>query len=159
MLVISLNMYICRVLFIYFLKRMRNRVFLLLIMFSVCLTWCEKWWNVEQVETNEYPIAEQFCIEHDWELTADYDWVPICLFFADEWCSLEDIENWECDLFEYEWDTPPSVTCEENWWEAQVRQEWWEEQEVCWFKDDWSFCYLNDFADWSCKKWDMTYFD
>ena len=141
---------------------MRDRFLLLLIMFSICLTWCDKWWNVtvvENVETNEYPIAEQFCLDNDWELTTDYFWVPICLFFVDEWCTLESIESWECDIFEFEWDTPPSVTCEENWWEPQVRQEWWEEQEVCWFKDDESFCYLNDFADWTCKKWDMTYYD
>ena len=137
---------------------MRNSLLLLLVLFSVFLTWCEKWWYLEESETNEYPVAEQFCIEHSWDITTN-DWVPVCLFSGDEWCSLEYIEKWECDLFEYDWDTPPSLTCEESWWEPQVRQEWWEEQEVCWFKDDWSFCYLNDFADWSCKKWDMTYFD
>ena len=140
---------------------MKNWVLALLVLFSFCLVWCDDSQPVVEVQSNEYPIAEQLCIDNNWEITTDYNWVPVCIFFADEWCTLENIEKWGCEYLdnEYEWDMPPSVYCEENWWEPQVWQEWGEESEVCWFKDDETFCYLNDFADWSCKQWDMTYYD
>ena len=138
---------------------MRYWILFILAVFSLYLVWCDNSWTIKEVPSNEYPIVEQLCIDNGWEITTNNDSVPICLLSADEWCSLEYIENWECEFFEYEWDMPPSVYCEENWWEPQVWLEWGEESEVCRFKSDETFCYLNDFADWSCKQWDMSYGD
>lgn len=136
---------------------MKNRLLCagLLVIVSFTLLWCD---NVEISNTNEYPLAEQVCLDNDWEITTDSEWNLICLFYSDEYCYLEDMENWWCDLLWYEWDMPPMIYCEEEWWNPEYWQEWWEDFYVCTF-DDGSFCYLDDFSNWFCSKWDMFYGD
>ena len=102
-----------------------------------------------------YETAEQECLDNDGEVTTDFEWKPICIIYVDEWCYLEDIENWECEwLHEWWWERITVVTdlCNEEWWEIQD----WEDQELCVF-DDGSFCYINDLVVDSCHKWDMVY--
>lgn len=76
------------------------------------------------------------------------------------WCF--DIKDWpgmekDDDLLEW-WERITAVTemCEEQWWVVEQWLEWWDKQDVCYF-DDKTFCYLEDFAAWNCKKWDMSY--
>lgn len=73
-----------------------------------------------------------------------------------------DIKDWpgmerEGDNTEW-WERITVVTemCEEQWWVVEQWLEWWDTQDVCYF-DDKTFCYLEDFAAWNCKKWDMSY--
>ena len=109
----------------------------------------------------KYPIAEQQCIDNNGEVTTDYEWTPICLFSANEWCPLVAIEEWDCFLIPspwWEWISVFIDMCEEQWWTFEEWYEWWEVQYVCFFPDE-SFCYLEDLAAWSCKKWDMKYHD
>ena len=109
----------------------------------------------------KYPSAEQECIDNDGEVTTDFEWNPICIFYVDEWCSLEDIEDWICEWLHpwwWEWITVTTDTCNEQWWEVQQWNEWWDIQDICYFSDE-SFCYLEDLASWACEKWDMKYYD
>ena len=134
---------------------MKHKILLfgVLSILSIALVWCNPEGNII---TNEYPFAEQICIDNDWEITTDSDWNPICLLYADEYCYLEDMEDWWCDLLWYMWDAPLSVYCEESWWTPEYWMEWWEDFYVCAFEDD-SFCYLDDLFNWYCNKWDMFY--
>lgn len=73
-----------------------------------------------------------------------------------------DVKDWpgmekEDDISEW-WERITVVTemCEEEWWLVEEWLEWWDTQDVCYF-DDKTFCYLEDFAAWTCKKWDMSY--
>ena len=68
-----------------------------------------------------------------------------------------DIKDWPGMEREW-WERITVVTemCEEQWWNIEEWNEWWERQDVCFFEDK-TFCYLEDFAAWKCKKWDMSY--
>ena len=48
--------------------------------------------------------------------------------------------------------------CNEQWWQIQNFQEWWDNFDICSYDGE-SFCYLRDIADWSCKKWDIQFYD
>lgn len=119
-----------------------------------------KIWDWDWMEReSQYPIAEQECIDNDWEISIDEHWTPICIFFESEYCSLESIEKWDCEWIHqwwWEWITVVTDMCEEQWWSVEEWNEWWERQDVCYF-DDKTFCYLEDFAAGKCKKWDMSY--
>ena len=106
----------------------------------------------------QYQKAEQICKENDWTITKLNEWVYSCL--RDNWmrCPLSAIEEWDCFILDYEWDLPPSEACKQEWWNPEIWLEWWEEQEVCFFDDE-SFCYMDDFANFECKKGDMKYYD
>ena len=71
-----------------------------------------------------------------------------------------DIKDWPgMERNDNEWGERITVVtemCEEQWWNIEEWNEWWEKQDVCYF-DDKTFCYLEDFAAWKCKKWDMSY--
>ena len=68
-----------------------------------------------------------------------------------------DIKDWPGMEREW-WERITVVTemCEEQWWTIEEWNEWWEKQDVCYF-DDKTFCYLEEFSAWKCKKWDMSY--
>ena len=104
--------------------------------------------------------AEQICLDFDGQISETEDWEAICILPNDEFCYMFDIEDGGCDLlwyeYEYEWDMPSSVYCEENWWTYQIWLEWGEEQEVCTFDDN-SFCYFDDLVAWNCSKWEFYY--
>ena len=104
--------------------------------------------------------AEQICLDFDGQISETEDWEAICILPNDEFCYMFDIEDGGCDLlwyeYEYEWDMPSSVYCEENWWTYQIWLEWGEEQEVCTFDDN-SFCYFDDLVVWNCSKWEFYY--
>jgi len=104
--------------------------------------------------------AEDICLSFDGQVSETEDWEVICILPNDEFCYMFDIEDGGCDLlwyeYEYEWDMPSSVYCEENWWTYQIWLEWGEEQEVCTFDDD-SFCYFDDLVVWNCSKWEFYY--
>ena len=85
-------------------------------------------------------------------------WLLFLWGFILTWCN--DIKDWpgmERDVNEW-WERITVVTemCEEQWWNVEEWNEWWEKQDVCYF-DDKTFCYLEDFSAWKCKKWDMSY--
>ena len=85
-------------------------------------------------------------------------WLLFLWGFILTWCN--DILDWpgmERDVNEW-WERITVVTemCEEQWWNVEEWNEWWEKQDVCYFEDK-TFCYLEDFAAWKCKKWDMSY--
>lgn len=109
----------------------------------------------------QYPVAEQECIDNDGQLSTDDDGNQICILSDDEFCYLEDIENWKCEWL-HEWGgeriTVVTDMCEEQWWEVQYWQEGGDDFEICWFDDE-SFCYLEDLAAWACEKGDMKYED
>ena len=111
----------------------------------------------------EYPMAEQVCMENSGQLSTNDEWVPICIFFENDYCYLEDMEDWWCDLLYeeqwwWEWITVVKDMCEEQWWVVEEWNEWWEKQDVCTFEDK-SFCYFENLAIWNCEKWDMYYID
>ena len=137
-----------------------KKIFLFVSLVVACLffAWCEKvhvmdWDWMER-------SAEQICLDFDGQISETEDWEAICILPNDEFCYMFDIEDGGCDLlgyeYEYEWDMPSSVYCEENWWTYQIRLEWGEEQEVCTFDDD-SFCYFDDLVAWNCSKWEFYY--
>ena len=74
------------------------------------------------------------------------------------WFDIKDWPGMERDDNTEWWERITIVTemCEEQWWNTEEWNEWWERQDVCYF-DDKTFCYLEDFAAWKCKKWDMSY--
>ena len=85
-------------------------------------------------------------------------WLLFLWGFVLTWCN--EILDWpgmERNDNEW-WERITLVTemCEEQWWNIEEWNEWWERQDVCYF-DDKTFCYLEDFAAWKCKKWDMSY--
>lgn len=130
----------------------------LLFLWSITLSWCfdiMDWpWMEREIL---YPMAEQKCIDNDGKITTDETWTPICIFFENEYCSLENMEKWDCEWIHQWWERITIVTdmCEEQWWVVEQWLEWWDTQDVCYF-DDKTFCYLEDFAAWNCKKWDMS---
>ena len=139
-----------------------KKLFLICFLFFWCLslTWCTDIMDWPWMEREIlYPIAEQECIENDGEITTDETWTPICIFFENEYCSLEDMEKWNCEwIHQWWWERITEVTdmCEEQWWVVEQWLEWWDSQNVCYF-DDKTFCYLEDFVAWNCKKWDISY--
>ena len=82
-------------------------------------------------------------------------WLLFLWGFVLIWCN--DILDWPGMEREW-WERITVVTemCEDQWWTIEEWNEWWERQDVCYF-DDKTFCYLEDFAAWKCKKWDMSY--
>ena len=48
--------------------------------------------------------------------------------------------------------------CINNGWNPENRFKWWDESDVCYFPDE-SFCFIDDFSDWKCSKWDYHYGD
>lgn len=132
-----------------------------LLVWLVLISWCilsgckfsqiVDWdWMEREIQ---YPIAEQECIDNDGEITTNSEWTPICLFSEDEYCYLEDMEDWGCDLIPQwgEWITVVTDMCNEQWWFI----EWRDWEEFCYFEDK-TFCSLEDLAAWNCKKWDMS---
>ena len=117
-------------------------------------------WNGMEREIR-YPVAEQECIDNDGQISTNHEWTQICVFSDDEFCYLEDMEDWWCDLLYpgwWEWITVVTDMCEEEWWNVQQWNEWWDIQDLCYYPDE-TFCYLDDLADGSCHKWDMKYDD
>ena len=43
-------------------------------------------------------------------------------------------------------------------YEAICCDEWWENAAVCFYSDN-SFCFVEDVENWSCKKWDLPFYD
>ena len=119
-------------------------------------------WDWDGMEREiKYPIAEQECIENDGQISIDDDWNQICILSDGEFCYLEDMEDWWCDLLYPGWWERITVVkdmCEEEWWSVQQRNEWWDIQDVCFYPDE-SFCYLEKLAAGDCHKWDMKYED
>ncbi len=134
----------------------------LLFLWSVILSWCNDIMDWPWMEREiQYPVAEQECIDNDGEITADANWIPICVFFENEYCTLENMEKWNCEWIHqwwWEWITVVTDMCNEQWWVVEQWFEWWDTQDICFFPDE-SFCYLEDLASWACEKWDVTYYD
>ncbi len=128
----------------------------LLFLWSFSLTWCfdvMDWpWMEREIL---YPMAEQECIDNDGEITTNEIWTPICIFFENKYCSLENMEKWNCEWIHqwwWEWITEVIDMCEEQWWSI----EWHDLDAFCYFEDK-TFCYLEDLASWICKKWDTSF--
>jgi len=109
-----------------------RKLFLIWLLFlcSFTLTWCFGNWS------NEKSLLWRLW----WFDIKDWPWME----------RDDDIPEW--------WERITVVTemCEEQWWNIEEWNEWWEKQDICYFEDK-TFCYLEDFAAWKCKKWDMSY--
>jgi hypothetical protein len=87
-------------------------------------------------------------------------WLLFLWGFILTWCN--EILDWDGmerdDNIPEWWERITVVTemCEDQWWVVEQWFEWWDTQDVCYF-DDKTFCYLEDFAAWNCKKWVMSY--
>ena len=59
---------------------MKKSLFLsLLLIGGIALAWCQKSdWEPEVTES-KYPVAEQVCLDNEWEVTVDEEWEDICL--------------------------------------------------------------------------------
>ena len=120
-------------------------------LWSVILTWCIQImdWPWMEKET-KYLKAEEACIDNWWKITEDNKWTTICVLWW-RWTNLVDIEK-------YQNSGSIPIYCEEEGWKYRIWYEWFEQQEVCLFDDE-TFCYINDFSNHKCEKWDMKYFD
>ena len=58
---------------------------------------------------DEYPIWEQLCIDNGGQVSQTEDGIGICILNDDDFCYLEDLEDWWCDLW------PVYPTCPEDW--------------------------------------------
>ncbi len=81
-------------------------------------------WNCEFLSDEynsweeEYPIWEQICIDYNGQISETDDNSEICIFNDEEFCYLEDLQDWWCDLL------PPQPECSK------------ERDPVCW--KDWN---------------------
>lgn len=48
--------------------------------------------------------------------------------------------------------------CNKDNGSLQIWDEWWENAAVCFYSDN-SFCFVEDVENWSCKKWDLPFYD
>ena len=132
----------------------------LIFLWCAVLSWCFDIMDWPWMEM-AYPEAEQECVDNEWEVTTDFEWNSICIFYEDERCYLDDLESWKCEWLHQwwgEWITLVTQICEEEWWRIEEWNEWWDKQDVCFYLDG-SFCYLEDLAAERCHKWDVYYSD
>lgn len=95
---------------------------------------CTKW---EFYYFDDYWYAEQACIDSDGQISQTDDWEDICIFNDKEFCYMNDVMDWACDLLYQDYDYNEDLAaCDAEW-----------ENIVCW--TDWNTyfnkCYL-DFA-------------
>ena len=135
----------------------------------ICIFWWMYWWwrlawiviNLEYME--QHPEEEYFlygygksaCEYASWHPSQNDAWEEICIFGDNESCYIKDLLSWNCEFWE---DINPYLSiwratfyCEKDWWYFDFM---WEEY-ICNFGD--SYCYLRDFIDWMCKKWDVKH--
>jgi len=141
-------------------KRVMRKISLiwLIIVGFIILAWCHNPIKdlVDQIEWKSYSEVAQICKDSYGKLTTDELWNNICLFFEDEWCLLEKIQDWTCEWLNQEedfqegwWERITLVTdiCEESAWQIDYIAYWdW----ICRF-NEYERCYLNDIADWECE--------
>lgn len=100
--------------------------------------------------------AEDICLSFDGQVSETEDWEAICILSDEDFCYMYDIEDGGCDLlwyeYEYEWDMPSSVYCEENWWTLNLEEGSW----LCIF-DDGTYCEEWSYYRNECQKWDTFY--
>jgi len=59
------------------------------------------YFNEEKWDTDS--VAEQYCIDNNWEVVEDYDnWSPLCVFNNNEYCEFSDIIEWICNQIQYD---------------------------------------------------------
>ena len=97
---------------------MKNSLLILsLIILWISLTWCQKQGNIEAcsatngscTNTKEYLVWEQICIDYNGQISETEDGSKICILNDNDFCYLEDLQNWWCDLL------PPQPECTEEW--------------------------------------------
>ena len=60
---------------------------------------CHKW---DMYYTDDlYPYAEQACIDSNGQISQTEEWVDICILSDDEFCYMDDVADWGCDLLKY----------------------------------------------------------
>ena len=61
---------------------------------------CHKW-DMFYADNDLYPYAEQACIDSNGQISQTEEWVDICILGDDEFCYMDDIADWGCDLLKY----------------------------------------------------------
>ena len=79
-------------LFYIFLSMKKSLVLWLLLIGSITLVWCQKSEWEPEVSESQYPVAQQVCLDNEWEVTVDDEWTPICLL-GGRWINLADMEE------------------------------------------------------------------
>ena len=59
---------------------------------------CRKWELYYFYDYDPYPYAEQACIDSNWQVSVTEAWDNICVLSDDEFCYMDDIIDWWCDL-------------------------------------------------------------
>ena len=62
---------------------------------------CHKW-DLYYYYDDMYPYAEQACIDSNGQVSQTELWENICILNDDEFCYMDDIMDWACDLLNYD---------------------------------------------------------
>ena len=71
---------------------------------------CRKWELYYFYDYDPYPYAEQACIDSNWQVSVTEAWDNICVLSDDEFCYMDDIIDWWCDLLYQDY-----ATCTEEY--------------------------------------------